>query len=182
MYFYPSNLANREEKCFRICSNVFYICLRGNKLIERYTSQWSILRVFGTVKNIKDHEKHQDHSIGRRPSHDGSPAFSQQGQHRQRSQRNSDHRGSHSSRMGLFLKKEDLSLYPNLDQDLIKKAQNAQHNKIFCIFARYEQEGIHICPTLGGALEAIPSQLQLTISVCLAVRIPIDFPQRGQSA
>lgn len=56
----------------------------------------SILRVFGTVKNIKDHEKHQDHSIGRR--------------------------GSHSSRMGLFLKKEDLSLYPNLDQDLIKKS------------------------------------------------------------
>ena len=99
------------------------------------------------------------------------------GQHRQRSQRNSDHRGSHSSRMGLFLKKENLSLYPNLDQDLIKKAQNAQLNEFFCIFAWYEQEGIHICPTLGGALEAIPSQLQLTISVCLAVRIPIDFPQ-----
>ena len=45
----------------------------------------------------------------------------------------------------------------------------------------YECQGIHICPTLGGALEAIPSQLQLTISVCLAVRIPIDFPHRGQS-
>ena len=64
----------------------------------------------------------------------------------------------------------------------LKSAYKAQHNEIFCIFARYEQEGIHICPTLGGALEAIPSQLQLTISVCLAVRIPIDFPPRGQSA
>lgn len=39
---------------------------------------------------------------------------------------------------------------------------------------RYDENREHIRPTLGGALEAIPSQLQLTISVCLAVRIPFD--------
>ena len=32
----------------------------------------------------------------------------------------------------------------------------------------------YICPTLGGALEAIPSQAQLTISVCLAFRAYTD--------
>ena len=49
------------------------------------------------------------------------------------------------------------------------------------ICTQYEFSETHICtsPNLGGALEAIPSQLQLTISVCLAVRIPIDFPASG---
>ena len=47
---------------------------------------------------------------------------------------------------------------------------------------QYELFKIHISPNLGGALEAIPSQLQLTISVCLAVRTSIDFPPGGQSA
>ena len=42
------------------------------------------------------------------------------------------------------------------------------------ICGRYDQNKEHISPTLGGALEAIPSQLQLTISVCLAARTPID--------
>ena len=50
------------------------------------------------------------------------------------------------------------------------------------ICTQYEHINTHICPNLGGALEAIPSQLQLTISVCLAVRTSIDFPQGGQSA
>ena len=52
------------------------------------------------------------------------------------------------------------------------------------ICTQYELFETHIrtSPNLGGALEAIPSQLQLTISVCLAVRTSIDFPQGGQSA
>ena len=47
------------------------------------------------------------------------------------------------------------------------------------ICAQYEFSETHIrtSPNLGGALEAIPSQLQLTISVCLAVRTSIDFPE-----
>ena len=46
------------------------------------------------------------------------------------------------------------------------------------ICTQYELFETHIrtSPNLGGALEAIPSQLQLTISVCLAVRTSIDFP------
>ena len=40
--------------------------------------------------------------------------------------------------------------------------------------ACYELFKGNIRPTLGGAFAAFPSQLQSTISVCLAVRIPID--------
>ncbi len=37
----------------------------------------------------------------------------------------------------------------------------------------------YIRPTLGGALEAFPSQLQSTISVCLAVRVWTDSLNEG---
>ena len=37
----------------------------------------------------------------------------------------------------------------------------------------------NIRPTLGGALEAFPSQLQLTILVCLAVRVLTDSLDGG---
>ena len=43
----------------------------------------------------------------------------------------------------------------------------------------YGQFYPNIRPTLGGALEALPSQLQLTISVCLAVRVQIDSLNEG---
>ena len=37
----------------------------------------------------------------------------------------------------------------------------------------------NIRPTLGGALGAFPSQSQLTISVCLAIRVLIDSLDEG---
>ena len=52
--------------------------------------------------------------------------------------------------------------------------------RIFVYLLCYAMFKAHIRPTLGGALEAIPSQVQLTISVCLAFRASTDAPNPEQ--
>ena len=66
-----------------------------------------------------------------------------------------------------------------LNKILTKVTINSQYLLTLCGYAK-KRYHIIFSPTLGGALEADPSQLQLTISVCLAIRTSHD-PFRGHT-